>query len=138
MDVKYGINDAFTLDTTLIPDFGQTNFDATVLNLGPFEQQFSEQRSFFNEGTELFNKGNMFYSRRIGGFPSKFPQLAADEEFAENPEKVKLLTLLKFLEEQKRIRNWIFQCHYRKNGSFHQKYQHWRNQKRSNRTFGEL
>ena len=51
MDVKYGINDAFTLDTTLIPDFGQANFDATVLNLGPFEQQFSEQRSFFNEGT---------------------------------------------------------------------------------------
>ena len=25
-----------------------------------------------------------------------------------------------------------------KNGSFHQKYQHWRNQKRSSRTFGEL
>ena len=95
MDVKYGINDAFTLDTTLIPDFGQANFDATVLNLGPFEQQFSEQRSFFNEGTELFNKGNLFYSRRIGGFPSKFPQLAADEEFAENPEKVKLFNATK-------------------------------------------
>ena len=71
MDVKYGINDAFTLDTTLIPDFGQTNFDATVLNLGPFEQQFSEQRSFFNEGTELFNKGNMFLFQKNWWFPSK-------------------------------------------------------------------
>jgi hypothetical protein len=25
MDIKYGINDAFTLDAILIPDFGQTN-----------------------------------------------------------------------------------------------------------------
>ena len=70
MDVKYGINDAFTFDMTLIPDFGQANFDNSILNLTPFEQQFTEQRSFFNEGTELFEKGNMFYSRRVGGYPS--------------------------------------------------------------------
>ena len=60
MDLKYGISDAFTLDLTLIPDFGQANFDEVVLNLGPFEQQFQENRSFFTEGTELFNKGNLF------------------------------------------------------------------------------
>ena len=64
MDVKYGINDAFTLDTTLIPILDKI-FDATVLNLGPFEQQFSEQRSFFNEGTELFNKGNIFIPEEL-------------------------------------------------------------------------
>ena len=64
MDVKYGINDAFTFDMTLIPDFGQTNFDNSVLNLTPFEQEFTEQRSFFTEGTELFKKqGNMFYPK---------------------------------------------------------------------------
>jgi hypothetical protein len=56
MDVKYGINDAFTFDMTLIPDFGQANFDNSILNLTPFEQQFTEQRSFFTEGTELFKK----------------------------------------------------------------------------------
>lgn len=72
MDVKYGINDAFTLDMTLIPDFGQVRSDNQVLNLSPFEVVFDENRQFFTEGTELFNKGNLFYSRRIGARPSQF------------------------------------------------------------------
>lgn len=95
MDLKYGINDAFTLDLTLIPDFGQANFDEAVLNLGPFEQQYEENRSFFTEGTELFNKGNLFYSRRVGGTPSRVAELNDDEEYIENPEKVKLFNALK-------------------------------------------
>jgi len=57
MDIKYGLNQAFTLDMTLIPDFGQVQSDNLTLNLTPFEQKFSENRSFFTEGTELFNKG---------------------------------------------------------------------------------
>ena len=66
MDLKYGINESFTLDMTLIPDFGQVASDAEILNLSPFEIKYEEKRQFFNEGTELFNKGgNMFYSRRI-------------------------------------------------------------------------
>jgi hypothetical protein len=69
MDVKYGINQAFTLDMALIPDFGQVQTDNRVLNLGPFQQQFSEQRPFFTEGTELFNKGELLYTRRIGKDP---------------------------------------------------------------------
>lgn len=95
MDVKYGINEAFTLDTTLIPDFGQTNFDSTILNLSPFEQQFQEQRPFFTEGTELFSKGNMFYSRRVGGSPSLYPNVNNDETITEYPAKVKLLNATK-------------------------------------------
>lgn len=66
LDVKYGINEAFTLDATIIPDFGQVRSDQQVLNLSPFEVQFQENRPFFTEGTELFNKGGLFYSRRIG------------------------------------------------------------------------
>ena len=69
LDIKYGINDAFTLDAILVPDFGQTKFDNVVLNLGPFEQQFNENRPFFTEGTDLFSKGNLLYSRRIGKVP---------------------------------------------------------------------
>ena len=55
------------LDMTLIPDFGQVAADAEmVLNLSPFEVKYEEKRQFFNEGTELFDKGgDMFYSRRI-------------------------------------------------------------------------
>lgn len=69
MDLKYGISEAFTLDMTLIPDFGQTRSDNLVLNLTPFEVQFNENRQFFTEGTELFNIGRVFYSRRVGGTP---------------------------------------------------------------------
>lgn len=69
MDLKYGINEAFTLDMTLVPDFGQVPFDPQFLNLSPFENRFSENRPFFTEGTNLFNKGDIFYSRRIGGTP---------------------------------------------------------------------
>lgn len=66
MDIKYGVNEAFTLDVTLVPDFGQVVFDQQVLNLSPFEVQFNENRQFFTEGMELFNKAGIFYSRRIG------------------------------------------------------------------------
>ena len=95
MDVKYGINDAFTLDLTLIPDFGQTSFDNSVLNLTPFEQQYEEQRSFFTEGTELFNKGGLFYSRRVGGNPSIYPETSEDERVLNYPSKVKLFNAFK-------------------------------------------
>lgn len=95
MDLKYGISDAFTLDLTLIPDFGQANFDNAVLNLGPFEEYYEENRSFFTEGTELFNKGGLFYSRRIGGAPSRQPQLNGSEIIVENPDKVKLFNAVK-------------------------------------------
>lgn len=72
LDLKYGLNDAFTLDMTLIPDFGQTTSDNTILNLGPFEVQYDENRPFFIEGTDLFQIGNVFYSRRIGALPYNF------------------------------------------------------------------
>jgi len=41
MDVKYGISQSFTLDMTLIPDFGQVQSDNQVLNLTPFEVRFN-------------------------------------------------------------------------------------------------
>jgi hypothetical protein len=95
MDVKYGITENFTLDATLIPDFGQTAFDNVTLNLGPFEQRFDEQRQFFTEGTELFTKGKLFYSRRIGGSPISSANVGANETLLENPGKVKMLNAVK-------------------------------------------
>ncbi|MHC0442060.1 DUF5916 domain-containing protein [Flavobacterium sp. 3-210] len=95
MDIKYGINDAFTLDAILIPDFGQTKYDDRILNLSPFEQQFNENRAFFTEGTDLFKKGNIFYSRRIGGSPSIDPDLNDNEKIIENVQNVNLINALK-------------------------------------------
>lgn len=95
MDIKYGINDSFTLDAILVPDFGQTAFDNVELNLGPFEQQFNENRPFFTEGTDLFSKGNLVYSRRIGGPPSTSPSANENETVENYPNTVNLLNALK-------------------------------------------
>ena len=99
MDIKYGITENFTLDATLIPDFSQVGFDDVVLNLGPFEQQFTEQRQFFTEGTELFNIANLFYSRRIGGPPidqfNVSGNLATDEEIIDYPSKTTMINAIK-------------------------------------------
>lgn len=96
LDIKYGITENFTLDATLIPDFSQASFDNVRLNLGPFEQTFGEQRQFFKEGVDLFNKGNLFFSRRVGGGPSHYPSdLADDEEVTDYPNEVKVLNALK-------------------------------------------
>lgn len=99
MDLKYGINQAFTLDATLIPDFGQVQSDNQVLNLTPFEVQFNEYRPFFTEGTELFGKGNLFYSRRIGGRPlhadDLWRHLSPTEQVINNPSESKLINATK-------------------------------------------
>ena len=89
MDLKYGINDAFTLDMTLVPDFGQVQTDNQVLNLSPFEVFFDENRQFFTEGLELFDRGRLFYTRRVGDRPINFfdpySELAAGEVVIDNP-----------------------------------------------------
>lgn len=99
LDLKLGLNQAFTLDATLIPDFGQVQSDNQVLNLTPFEVKFNENRSFFTEGTELFNKGNLFYSRRIGGTPihlgKVYGNLDANEKLIKNPTEAKLINASK-------------------------------------------
>lgn len=99
MDIKYGLTDSFTLDATLIPDFGQAAFDKVELNLGPFEQTFAENRPFFTEGIDLFRKGGIFFSRRVGGKPStnidEEEDLNANEAVLEFPKKVNLLNAIK-------------------------------------------
>jgi hypothetical protein len=99
LDLKYGLNDAFTLDMTLIPDFGQVISDRQVLNLSPFEVFFEENRQFFTEGVELFNRGNIFYSRRIGGRPlhyfEVFDQVNEGETILSNPETSQLFNATK-------------------------------------------
>lgn len=99
MDVKYGISDGFTMDMTLIPDFGQVQSDNQILNLSPFEVKFNENRQFFTEGTELFNKGNLFYSRRIGGQPihyyDPYYNINSNHRVVKNPAETKLINATK-------------------------------------------
>ncbi|HDZ40068.1 MAG TPA: hypothetical protein ENH59_00070 [Bacteroidetes bacterium] len=99
VDIKYGINESFTLDATLIPDFGQVQSDDMVLNLTPYEVKYNERRPFFMEGTELFNRGDIFYSRRIGSMP-RYHNNAADslednEILSNNPQESSLINASK-------------------------------------------
>ncbi len=101
MDFKLGLNDAFTLDASLVPDFSQVISDNLVRNLSVFEQQLSENRPFFTEGTELFNKQNMLYTRRIGGRPNGYYDVAfnygdtAKFTIEKNPNVTQLLNSIK-------------------------------------------
>jgi hypothetical protein len=102
MDVKYGINESFTIDATLVPDFGQVVSDNVVNNLTPYEIKFTENRQFFTEGTELFNKAGLFYSRRVGATPSNYYRVKGfvannpDWEIIKNPTLTQLYNATKF------------------------------------------
>lgn len=99
IDIKYGIDESFTLDMMLIPDFGQTQSDDTELNLSAFETYYKEKRQFFTEGASLFNRAEIFYSRRIGGTPSNYYNIenliGPDEKVLENPQNKQLLNAIK-------------------------------------------
>lgn len=97
MDVKYGINNSFTLDMTLVPDFGQVQSDNRILNLTPFEVKFNENRQFFTEGTELFNKGDLFYSKRIGSIPSyyNYSEVGGTDKIVKDQTEAKVLNATK-------------------------------------------
>ncbi|TRX65836.1 DUF5916 domain-containing protein [Carboxylicivirga sp. M1479] len=99
LDLKYGINESYTLDMMLIPDFGQTQSDDRELNLSPYEIYYDERRQFFTEGMELFDRADVFYSRRIGNRP-KFSgdannALEENEIISERPSEVQLVNATK-------------------------------------------
>lgn len=98
LDLKYVYNNAFTLDASLIPDFSNTPSDNAVFNLTPFEVQYNENRQFFVEGTELFDKGGYLYTRRIGGEPinKNNISLSNNEVISDNPIASNILNLIKF------------------------------------------
>ncbi len=100
MDIKYTIDKSFTLDMMLIPDFGEITSDDKILNLSPFEIQYPEKRPFFTEGKEIFEKGKIFYSRRIGKTPdlySQVPEMIGENEvIIKNPSQSQILNATKF------------------------------------------
>ncbi len=98
MDVKAGLSESFTLDLTLIPDFGQVESDDRIYSLSPYEIYYDEKRPFFTEGTELFSKGNVFYSRRVGATPRDYNKVNNEYsrgQIIENPENAQLINALK-------------------------------------------
>jgi len=98
LDLKYVHKNAYTLDVSLIPDFSQALSDDQIFNLSPFEVRFNENRQFFVEGTEIFDKSGYLYTRRIGGRPinSFGINTSENEEIIENPISSNIINLIKF------------------------------------------
>ncbi len=98
-DLKLGLNESYTVDMTLLPDFSQVRSDNIVKNLSAFEVVFDEQRPFFQEGVDLFNRGELFYSRRIGGLPIRYNESNTDltltEQLIKNPIRSRLVNVTK-------------------------------------------
>ena len=71
LDIKYGINNNWSLDVSLNTDFAQVEVDDQQVNLSRFSLFFPEKRLFFQERSGVFNfnmdrSDQLFYSRRIG------------------------------------------------------------------------
>ena len=99
LDLKLGLNDSYTLDMMLIPDFGQVQSDDQILNLSPFEVRYDEKRQFFSEGTEMFNKCGIFYTRRVGSEPrnyfAPYDSVKDNEIVTKNPEETRIINATK-------------------------------------------
>jgi hypothetical protein len=84
---------------SLLPDFSQVQSDNKVKNLTAFETVFEEQRPFFKEAVDLFMKGDIFYSRRIGKTPALFysveDSLNEGEYITKNPVQQRLINATK-------------------------------------------
>ncbi len=80
---------------SLIPDFSQVQSDNIVYNISPFEVRFNENRQFFTEGTDLFNKSGLFYSRRIGQSFGSAQYDETTEEVIASPNAANLINATK-------------------------------------------
>jgi hypothetical protein len=100
LDLKWGVTQSHTLDITLLPDFSQVKSDNKVKNLSAFETVYSDYRPFFYESMSLFETGDLIYTRRIGGMPRSYYNVAngldSNEHIAENPQTTQLINAMKF------------------------------------------
>ena len=64
------------------------------------EIYYEENRPFFTEGTDLFNKGDIYYRRRIESEPNKknnvYESLSSSEVLEANPNETQLYNATKF------------------------------------------
>ncbi len=101
LDAKIGVTNNLTVDLTVNPDFGQVEADPSEVNLTAFETFFAEKRPFFVEGRNILSmplmlgdgdlaNENLFYTRRVGRRPQRYPGLY-DGEFAKVPEFTRIL-----------------------------------------------
>lgn len=108
LDGKLAITNDLILDFTINPDFGQVEADPSQVRIDGFQNFFEERRPFFIESRNIFDYqltgseagGNydndlLFYSRRIGSSPHKYPVLT-NGEYAKAPQNTSIMGAAKF------------------------------------------
>jgi hypothetical protein len=107
LDGKFGLTNDLTLDLTINPDFGQVEADPSEVNLTTYETYLPEKRAFFIEGKNILSHqivggggnlstDNLFYSRRIGNYPSFSPKVEENlNEYAGVPGNTTILGAFK-------------------------------------------
>ena len=104
LDGKAALSSNFTLDYTVLPDFGQVEADPSQLNLSSYEVFFEEKRPFFLEGNAILEYGigkdMLFYSRRIGHAPTLYPVLSGNQA-VDMPSATNILNSIKITGKNK-------------------------------------
>jgi hypothetical protein len=108
LDGKVAVTNDLILDFTVNPDFGQVEADPSQVRIDGFQNFFSEQRPFFIESRNIFDyqltgsqaggdydSDLLFYSRRIGSSPHKYPQVNKGE-YVDIPQNTSILGAAKF------------------------------------------
>jgi hypothetical protein len=108
LDGKYAVTNDLILDFTINPDFGQVEADPSQVRIDGFQNFFEEKRPFFIESRNIFDyqltgsitggdfdADMLFYSRRIGGSPHGYPNVA-DGEYVKYPQNTAILGAAKF------------------------------------------
>lgn len=108
LDGKFAVTNDLILDFTINPDFGQVEADPSQVRIDGFQNFFEERRPFFIESRNIFiyqltgseaggdyDADLLFYSRRIGSSPHKYPGTMPGE-YVKFPQNTSILGAAKF------------------------------------------